>query len=155
MAHEQRRVRVCKLLGGSGVPEWRDDDCNLRPVVPFPGHDLLHRVIPGPAGVALALDGGLDAAKLGDDVDALVAEPADMTDAPAGLTEEGGAVLLVLDRAHGGDVDPEDALPSNVSADDVEAGQGADDRAGLPRVLRGEHQQRHDGEADEAQRAIE
>lgn len=139
MAHEQRRIRLCKLLGGSGVAEGRDDDGDLRAVVSFPGHDLLHSVVPGPAGVALALDGGADAAKLGDDVDALVAESPDVLDLPSGAAEHLGAVVLIVDRAHLRDVEPEDALAPQAPADDIEEGEGADHRAGLPRVSHGEH----------------
>ena len=83
-------------------------------------------MVAGPAGVPLALDDGADAAKLGDDVDALVPDGADVADAPAGAAEHLGAVLLVVDRAHGGDVEAEDplalALAPLTDADDIEAG---------------------------------
>src|SRR6185369_6633187 len=100
MAHQERRIRVCKLLGGSGVAEGRDDDGNLRSVQALAGDDLLHGVVPGPAAIPLALDRSAGAAQLGDDVDALVALAADVPDAPAGAAEHLGAVALVLDRAH-------------------------------------------------------
>ena len=140
MTHEQRRVRICQLVGGSGVPEWRDDDGDLRPVVPLACDGLLHRVIPGAAGVALALDDGFDATELGDDIDALIADRADVPDAPAGAAQHLGAVALVVDRAHGGEVEAEFALAAGAKADGSEDGQGADHGARLPRVFRGEHQ---------------
>lgn len=109
MIEQQHTVRICKLLGGSGVPEWRGYDGNLCPVVCPAGGDLLHGPVPDAADVALALDDGAHASKVGDNVDTLVAGAA-AADAhgPSGLAQQSGAVGLVAGRRQQLDVD--DAL---------------------------------------------
>lgn len=80
MGEQQNRIRVCKLLGGTGVASRARDDGDLCGVVALPGDDLLHRRISGTARVLLALNRRPRPAQLGDDIDALIPLAPDVLD---------------------------------------------------------------------------
>lgn len=152
MAHQQHRVRPCELMGRVRVSNGGHNDGNLGSVVPLAGGDFLHRCVPDCPGVLLCLYSGPCAAKLGNDVDPLIPLPADVANRPAGTAQDLGAVPLVLDRAHRGEVQPVNALA--IRAEAVRRKQTERDRdAGRLERMRGrEVEQRDDAEGDDPQR---